>query len=41
MGKNTPVRQQHIIQNLRIEKDDETVNPIIVADDDEVLSVAV
>jgi topoisomerase-4 subunit B len=40
MGKNTPVRQQHIIQNLRVEKDDETINPIIVADD-EVLPVAV
>jgi topoisomerase-4 subunit B len=40
MGKNTPVRQQHIIQNLRIEKDDETVNPTIVADD-EILPVAV
>jgi hypothetical protein len=31
----------HIIQNLRVEKDDETVNPIIVADEDEVLPVAV
>jgi topoisomerase-4 subunit B len=40
MGKNTPVRQQHIIQNLRIEKDDESVNPTIVADD-EILPVAV
>ena len=41
MGKNTPVRQQHIIQNLRVEKDDETVNPTIVAAEDEVLPVAV
>jgi topoisomerase-4 subunit B len=40
MGKNTPVRQQHIIGNLRVEKDDETVNPTIVADDD-ILPVAV
>jgi len=40
MGKNTPARQQHIIGNLRVEKDDETVNPVIVADD-EVLAVAV
>ena len=29
MGKNTPTRQQHIVQNLRVEKDDETVNPLI------------
>jgi topoisomerase-4 subunit B len=40
MGKNTPVRQQLIIGNLRVEKDDETVNPTIVADDD-ILPVAV
>src|SRR6195952_217692 len=40
MGKNTPARQQHIIGNLRVEKDDETVNPIIVAEE-EVLKVAV
>ncbi|MFD2147985.1 DNA topoisomerase IV subunit B [Mucilaginibacter antarcticus] len=39
MGKNTPARQQHIIGNLRVEKDDESVNPIIVAD--EALGVAV
>src|SRR6201746_1032186 len=39
MGKNTPDRQQHIIKNLRIEKDDETVNPTIV--EDEVLPVTV
>jgi topoisomerase-4 subunit B len=29
MGKNTPTRQQHIVQNLRVEKDDETINPLI------------
>jgi topoisomerase-4 subunit B len=29
MGKNTPTRQQHIVQNLRVEKDDETVNPLL------------
>ena len=40
MGKNTPTPQQHIIGNLRVEKDDETVNPTIV-EDDEVLPVAV
>ncbi|UEG54378.1 type IIA DNA topoisomerase subunit B [Mucilaginibacter daejeonensis] len=29
MGKNTPTRQQHIVQNLRVEKDDETINPTL------------
>ncbi|WP_295767811.1 DNA topoisomerase IV subunit B [uncultured Mucilaginibacter sp.] len=29
MGKNTPTRQQHIVQNLRVEKDDATVNPLV------------
>jgi len=41
MGKNTPARQQHIIGNLRIEKDDESVNPTIVEDEVEELPVAV
>jgi topoisomerase-4 subunit B len=40
MGKNTPARQQHIVNNLRVEKDDEKVNPII-ADENDVLAVAV
>jgi len=35
MGKNTPNRQQHIIQNLRVEKDDESVNPTIAKTDEE------
>ncbi len=29
MGKNTPDRQQHIVNNLRVEKDDESINPTI------------
>jgi topoisomerase-4 subunit B len=29
MGKNTPTRQQHIVNNLRVEKDDETINPLV------------
>jgi topoisomerase-4 subunit B len=29
MGKNTPDRQMHIVNNLRIEKDDESINPTI------------
>ncbi|EHQ28206.1 DNA topoisomerase IV subunit B [Mucilaginibacter paludis] len=29
MGKNTPDRQQHIVNNLRIEKDDASINPTI------------
>lgn len=40
MGKNTPARQQHIIGNLRVEKDDETVNPLVAAKEEE-LPVAV
>jgi topoisomerase-4 subunit B len=40
MGKNTPTRQQHIVQNLRVEKDDETVNPLILAEEDDVKEVA-
>ena len=35
MGKNTPDRQQHIIRQLRVEKDDETINPAIATDEDE------
>jgi topoisomerase-4 subunit B len=31
MGKNTPTRQQHIVNNLRVEKDDERVNPLVAA----------
>src|ERR1700744_1344349 len=38
MGKNTPTRQQHIVGNLRVEKDDETINQTIV---EEELPVAV
>jgi topoisomerase-4 subunit B len=42
MGKNTPTRQQHIVNNLRVEKDDESVNPLIAENLDEVeLPVAV
>jgi topoisomerase-4 subunit B len=41
MGKNTPDRQQHIIRELRVEKDDETVNPTITAEPEEELPVAV
>src|ERR1700735_4652014 len=37
MGKNTPARQQHIIGNLRVEKDDESINPTI-ADEPEPLA---
>ncbi|WP_462264840.1 DNA topoisomerase IV subunit B [Mucilaginibacter sp.] len=33
MGKNTPTRQQHIVNNLRVEKDDEKVNPLLAATD--------
>ena len=40
MGKNTPARQQHIVNNLRVEKDDESVNPVI-AEEGEELAVAV
>jgi len=35
MGKNTPDRQQHIIRQLRVEKDDETINPTIATDEEE------
>src|ERR1700710_2143449 len=42
MGKNTPARQQHIVNNLRVEKDDESVNPLVAEDTDSVeLAVAV
>lgn len=40
MGKNTPARQQHIVNNLRVEKDDESVNPAI-AEEAEALAIAV
>jgi len=40
MGKNTPDRQQHIIRQLRVEKDDETINPTIATEEEE-LPVAV
>jgi hypothetical protein len=29
MGKNTPTRQMHIVNNLRVEKDDESINPLV------------
>ena len=35
MGKNTPDRQQHIIRQLRVEKDDETINPTIATEEAE------
>ena len=35
MGKNTPARQQHIVNNLRVEKDDESVNPVIAEEEGE------
>ncbi len=35
MGKNTPDRQQHIIRQLRVEKDDETINPTIATEEEE------
>src|SRR6201985_2967445 len=41
MGKNTPARQQHIIGNLRVEKDDESVNPTIAEEEEVELPVAV
>ncbi len=42
MGKNTPARQMHIVNNLRVEKDDESVNPLVAEETDEVeLPVAV
>jgi topoisomerase-4 subunit B len=36
MGKNTPTRQMHIINNLRVEKDDESINPLAAEDTDSV-----
>jgi topoisomerase-4 subunit B len=42
MGKNTPTRQQHIVNNLRVEKDDESINPLVAEDVESVaLPVAV
>ena len=42
MGKNTPTRQLHIINNLRVEKDDESINPLVAEDTESVsLPVAV
>ncbi len=41
MGKNTPTRQQHIVQNLRVEKDDESVNPLLTAPANEDLALEV
>src|ERR1700744_1579831 len=39
MGTNTPTRQQHIVGNLRVEKDDESINPTIATEEE--LPVAV
>ena len=42
MGKNTPARQLHIVNNLRVEKDDESINPLVAEDVESVsLPVAV
>jgi topoisomerase-4 subunit B len=41
MGKNTPDRQQHIIRELRVEKDDESVNPTIATEPEQELPIAV
>jgi topoisomerase-4 subunit B len=42
MGKNTPTRQMHIVNNLRVEKDDESINPLVAEEADGVaLPVAV
>jgi len=42
MGKNTPARQMHIVNNLRVEKDDESINPLVAKEVDSVtLPVAV
>jgi len=42
MGKNTPDRQKHIVNNLRVEKDDESINPLVAEDVESVsLDVAV
>jgi topoisomerase-4 subunit B len=40
MGKNTPDRQKHIVGKLRVEKDDETINPTITTEEED-LPVAV
>ncbi|HTI61174.1 DNA topoisomerase IV subunit B [Mucilaginibacter sp.] len=40
MGKNTPDRQKHIVGKLRVEKDDESINPTIAVEEEE-LPVAV
>ena len=40
MGKNTPDRQKHIVGKLRVEKDDESINPTIATEEEE-LPVAV
>jgi len=32
MGKNTPERQRRIVAGLRVEKDDESINPLIAED---------
>jgi topoisomerase-4 subunit B len=39
MGKNTPERQRRIVAGLRVEKDDESVNPLI-AEEGEILGAA-
>src|SRR5882672_2061173 len=39
MGKNSPTRQLHIVNNLRVEKDDESINPL-VAEEEDVLPIA-
>src|ERR1700748_2771180 len=42
MGKNTPASQIHMVNNLRVEKDAESVNPLVAIDTEEVtLPVAV
>jgi topoisomerase-4 subunit B len=42
MGKNTPARQTHIVNNLRVEKDDESISPLVAEDVESVsLPVAV
>ena len=41
-NKNTQTHQQHIVNNLRIEKDDESINPLVAEDVESVsLDVAV
>jgi topoisomerase-4 subunit B len=39
MGKNTPDRQKHIVGKLRVEKDDESVNPTIAVEEELPLAV--